>query len=72
MGEQWESPRKVEEDKRNYLRRRFEHYWQQAEMKITDLATALGELRDELPIYMAADHFDVFEDDDDAREETTS
>ena len=72
MSEEFRSERGKKEDQRNYLRRRFEHYWAKAEMKITDLASALGELRDELPLYMDADHFDVFGTDDDVREETTA
>lgn len=46
--EAWKSPRKVEEDIRNYRRKRFEHYWVSADMGVDSLAVALDALRKEL------------------------
>lgn len=55
---EWQSPRSVEADKRNYLRRRFEHYWVGAELGVFRLLEALQSLRDEIDT-------DVYVDEDD-------
>lgn len=48
--EQWKSPRKVEEEIRDYQRKRFEDYMEMADVGLISRELAVRALRDEVEI----------------------
>ena len=48
--EQWKSPRKVEEEIRDYQRKRFEDYMEMADIGLISRELAVRALRDEVEI----------------------
>lgn len=44
---EWKSPRKLLEEERDYLRQRFEEYWQQSDLGLITRLEMLNSLKDE-------------------------